>query len=108
MQPEGVALDLILESNKYTMHSTDLHNTIQYKTPWGNCSVAQTCTTKYLKMLKRYNYAPLTYTNAYFSAEKVIRIQWKTQEMVWLVDSSMIGCETIQKHRFYDFVYNKT
>lgn len=30
MQPEGVALDLILESNKYTMYSTDLHNTIQY------------------------------------------------------------------------------
>lgn len=106
MQPEGVALDLILESNKYTMYSTDLHNTIQYKTPWGNCSVAQTCTTKYLKIM--HNYAPLTYTNAYFSAEKVIRIQWKTQEMVWLVDSSMIGCETIQKHRFYDFVYNKT
>lgn len=24
MQPEGVALDLILESNKYTMYSTDL------------------------------------------------------------------------------------
>lgn len=63
----------------------------------------------YLKMLKRYNYAPLTYTNAYFSAEnKLIRIQRKTQEMVWLVDSSMICCETIQKHSFYDFVYNKT
>lgn len=34
-------------------------------------------------MLKCYNYAPLTYTNAYFSAEnKQIKIQWKTQEMV--------------------------